>query len=84
MNKPVYLGMSILDISKKLMYEFWYEYIKPKYKKKQNYAIWILIALLLIFSLKTFLKILMMILKDDLIHLNDKNDKRPLKTGIKK
>ena len=31
MNKPVYLGMSILDISKMLMYEFWYDYIKPKY-----------------------------------------------------
>ena len=28
MNKPVYLGMSILDISKNLMYEFWYDYIK--------------------------------------------------------
>ena len=31
MNKPVYLGMSILDISKTLMYEFWYGYIKLKY-----------------------------------------------------
>ena len=31
MNKPVYLGMSILDISEILMYEFWYDYIKPKY-----------------------------------------------------
>ena len=31
MNKPLYLGMSILDISKTLMYKFWYEYIKPKY-----------------------------------------------------
>ena len=30
MNKPVYLGMSI-DISKTLMYEFRYDYIKPKY-----------------------------------------------------
>ena len=30
-NQPVYLGMSILDISKMLMYEFWYDYIKPKY-----------------------------------------------------
>ena len=29
MNKPVYLGMSILDISKILIYEFWYDYIKP-------------------------------------------------------
>ena len=32
MNKPVYLGMSILDISKTLMYKFWYDYIKPKYE----------------------------------------------------
>ena len=31
MNKPVYFGMSILDISKTLMYEFWYDYLKPKY-----------------------------------------------------
>ena len=31
MNKPVYLGMSVLDISKTLMYEFWYDYVKPKY-----------------------------------------------------
>ena len=30
MNKPVYLSMSTLDISKTLMYEFWYNYIKPK------------------------------------------------------
>ena len=31
MNKPIYLGVSILEISKILMYEFWYDYIKPKY-----------------------------------------------------
>ena len=31
MNKPLYLGLSILEISKLLMYEFWYDYIKPKY-----------------------------------------------------
>ena len=30
MNKPIYLGQAILDISKTLMYEFWYDYIKPK------------------------------------------------------
>ena len=31
MNKPIYLGLSILDISKILMYEFCYDYMKPKY-----------------------------------------------------
>ena len=34
MNKPVYLGMSILDISTMLMYKFWYDYIKPKYGER--------------------------------------------------
>ena len=34
MNIPVYLGMSILDISKTLMYKIFYEYIKPKYGEK--------------------------------------------------
>ena len=31
MHRPVYLGLSILEISKTLMYEFWYDYMKPKY-----------------------------------------------------
>ena len=31
MNKPIYLGLSILETSKILMYEFWYDYMKPKY-----------------------------------------------------
>ena len=30
-NKPVYVGQAILNISKTLMYEFWYHYIKPKH-----------------------------------------------------
>ena len=34
MNKSVYLGLSILEISKTLMYEFWYDYMKPKYGDK--------------------------------------------------
>ena len=35
-NKPIYLGLSILDLSKTLMYEFWYDYVKPKYAENSN------------------------------------------------
>ena len=35
-NKPVYLGLSMLELSKILMYEFWYYYVKPKYGEKTN------------------------------------------------
>ena len=31
MSKPIYLGLSILEISKILMYKIWYDYMKPKY-----------------------------------------------------
>ena len=34
MNKPVYLGMSILELSKIIMFDFHYKYIKPKYRNK--------------------------------------------------
>ena len=34
MNKLVYLGQAILDLSETLMYEFHYEYIRPKYGSK--------------------------------------------------
>ena len=34
MNKPVQLGLSIIKLSKIVMYEFWYDYIKPKYVEK--------------------------------------------------
>ena len=36
MNKPVYVGLSILEISKTLMYYFWYEYMKPKFADNVN------------------------------------------------
>ena len=41
MNKPLYLGLSILEIRKIVMYEFWYGYVKPKHGKKLNYVAWI-------------------------------------------
>ena len=36
MNKRVYSGLSLLELSKILMYEFWYDYVKPKYGEKGN------------------------------------------------
>ena len=34
MNKPVYVGQAVLDINETLMYEFWYDYLKPKYQDR--------------------------------------------------
>ena len=34
MNKPVSLGLSILELNEILMYRFWYDYVKPKYGGK--------------------------------------------------
>ena len=34
MNEPVYLGLSILEISKIVMFEFWYDFVKPKHEEK--------------------------------------------------
>ena len=33
-NKPIYLGQAVLDLSKTLMFEFWYDYLKPMYGDK--------------------------------------------------
>ena len=34
MNKHFYLGLSIIELSKTLMSEFWYDYVKPNYGKQ--------------------------------------------------
>ena len=39
MNKPAYLSLSILELSEIVMFEFWYNYVKPKYGEKAK--LWI-------------------------------------------
>ena len=36
MNKPAYLGLWIWNLSKTVMYKFWYDYLKPKYGENVN------------------------------------------------
>ena len=45
LNKSVCLGLSILELSKILTYEFWYGYVKARYDKKQNCVMWIQVSL---------------------------------------
>ena len=41
MKKPVYLRLIILELSKILIYDFWFDYIKPKLVKNQSTILWI-------------------------------------------
>ena len=52
MNKPVYLGQAILDLSKIVMYEFHYDYMKPKYNDDCLQLCYMDIDLL-VYSIKT-------------------------------
>ena len=36
MNKPIHLGLLILELSKILMNNFWYDHVKPKYGAKEK------------------------------------------------
>ena len=38
MNKPIYLGLSIPELGKIIMYDFWYDYVKPKYGGKPKFC----------------------------------------------
>ena len=55
-NKPKYLGMSMLDISKTLMYELWYEYIKPKYQDRAKLCYLNIVTALLFILNQRFLQ----------------------------
>ena len=69
MNKLIYLGMSILDINKTLMYEFWYDYIKPKYQDKAKLCYIDTDSFIIYIKIEDFYKILLIKLKNGLTHL---------------
>ena len=68
MNKPVYLVLSILDLSKTVVYEFWCDYVEQKYGKNAKLIwiqmdVWIEIASLFMQKQMIFTKILQKIMK---------------------
>ena len=69
LTNPLYLGMSILDISKILMYEFWYDYIKPEYGDRAKLCYSDTDSFVIYIKTEDFLKIFPMMLRDGLIHL---------------
>ena len=85
MNKPVYLGMSILDISKTLMYEFWYDYVKPKYNDKAKLCYMDTDSFVLNIFTEDFFEDINNDVERWFDTSNyDKNDKRPLQIGVNK
>ena len=82
MDKPIAVGQAILDISKTLMYEFWYDYLKPKYQDNIKLCYMDTDSFILQIQADDFFK-------DINIDVNkwfdtsnyDKNDNRPLEIG---
>ena len=85
MNKPVYLGMSILDISKILMYDFWYDYLKPKYNDKAKLCYMDTDSFVLNIFTEDFFEDINNDVERWFDTFNyDENDKRPLQIGENK
>ena len=85
MTKPLHLVMSILDISKTLMYEFWYDYIKPKYGDKAKLCYADTDSFAIYIKTEDFFVDVAGDIKRWFDRSNfDKNDKRPLPIGENK
>ena len=85
MNKPLYLGMSILDKSKTLMYEFWYDYVKPKYNDKAKLCYMDTNSFVINIFTEDFFEDINYDVERWFDTSNyDNNDKRPLQIGVNK
>ena len=85
MVEPLYLGMSILDISKTLMYEFWYDYIGRKYRDKAKLCYTDTNSFIINIKTENFFEDISNDVERWFDTSNyDKNDKRPLPVGKNK
>ena len=85
MNKPIYLGQAILDLSKTLMYEFWYDYIKPKYNDKARLCYVDTDSFVMYIKTEDFYKDIASVVERWFDTSNyDKKDNRPLPIGKNK
>ena len=85
MTKPIYLDMSILDISKTLMYKFWYDYIKPKYGDRAKLCYTDTDSFAIYIKTEDFFEDISNDVERWFDTSNyDKNDKRPLPIGKNK
>ena len=83
MDKPIYLGLSILDLSKTVMYEFWYDYIRPKYQNNVKLCFMHTDSFIINIKIKDFYKDI----ADDVEKMFDTSNyevNRPLPTGKNK
>ena len=85
MTKPLYLGMSILNISKILMYEFWYDFINPKYGDRAKLCYTDTDSFIIYIKTEDFFEDISNDVERWFDTSNyDKNDKRPLPIGKNK
>ena len=83
MNKPIYLGLSILDISKITMFEFWYDFIKSKYGSSAKLCYMDTDSFVINIKTKDFYKDIAMDVKERFDTSNCIYD-RPLPIGVNK
>ena len=69
MTKPLFVGMSILDVRKILMFGFWYDYINPIYGGRAKLCYADTDSFIITLKPKIFSKIFLMMLRDGLMHL---------------
>ena len=85
MNKPIYLGQAVVDLSKTLMFEFWYDYLKPMYGDKIRLSYTDTDSFIMHIKTDDFYKDISADVDNWLDTTNfNKNDKRPLEIGKNK